>query len=82
MKCQGIDGLSRGCLNEGIGAGQAILSFCPWHLGALSRNSHLKDWISSWSGENTEFLTPEKWFERGHDLSGGKRIKEVITGLW
>ena len=45
MKRQGTDGLSRGCLHEGVGAGEAMLSFCPWHMSALDRSSSLKEWI-------------------------------------
>ena len=65
MKRQGTDGLSRGCLHEGIGAGEAMLSFCPWHLDVITRSPPLKAWIESWAGKATEFLEPKQWFERG-----------------
>ena len=47
-----------------------MLSFCPWNLSALDRNSNLKSWLSSWLGDEAEFLSPTDWFIRGHDISG------------
>ena len=74
MKKQGTDGLSRGSMSEGVAAGQSMLGFCPWHISALERNSQLKDWIVSWAGKDAEFLSPEQWFHRGHDLIKGTKL--------
>ena len=74
MKSQGTDGVSRGNLKEGVSVGQAMLSFCPWHLSALERNSKLKRWFSTWLGNEAEFLSPEDWFIRGHGISGGSFV--------
>ena len=68
MKDQGSDGLSRGNLNVGVMAGKSMLSFVPIHLTAFERSPKLKDWLLSFVGNKTEFLTPEQWFTRGHDL--------------
>ena len=71
IKCQGTDGISRGCLYEGISMKGSMLSFCPWHFNAFERNQHLKPWIESWAGNDAEFLTPKLWYSRGHDLTDG-----------
>ena len=72
MRAQGTDGVSRGNFKEGVSIGEAMLSFCPWHLSALDRNPKLRTWLSSWLGDQPEFLLPTDWFIRGHDISGGK----------
>ena len=79
MKAQGTDGVSRGNLQEGISLGQEMISFCPWHLLALERNSKLKTWFHSWLGSDLECLEPEDWFIRGHDIRGGKTGND---GFW
>ena len=78
MKQQGTDGVSRGNLKEGVSVGHSMLSFCPWHLSALERNSLLKPWISSWLGENIEYLQPKDWFIRGHDLVPGSQKENSL----
>jgi hypothetical protein len=69
MMGQGTDAVSRGQFKEGVTAGRAMLSFVPLAKSALEVHPPLKEWIVSWAGEKeTEFLTPEGWFERGHDI--------------
>ena len=69
MQIQGSDGLSRGNLNVGVMAGKSMLDFVPIHKKPSSRSPLLKDWISSWTGDvKLEWLTPEGWYTRGHDL--------------
>ena len=58
MKYQDTDGLSRGCLHEGISLEGNMMAFCPWHKSALEQNDKLEDWIKSWGGKDTEFLSP------------------------
>jgi hypothetical protein len=60
-------------------AGESIISFVPFHLSAVDRSSKVCDWVKSWVGEEVLFLEPEDWFERGHDLVGGK-VRE--DGFW
>jgi hypothetical protein len=72
MRAQGTDGVSRGQLKEGVSAGKSMLSFIPLHLDAIERSPAVEPWLKSWLGEDAEVLTPEGWFERGHDLLGGK----------
>ncbi|GFH55601.1 hypothetical protein CTEN210_12077 [Chaetoceros tenuissimus] len=55
MISQGTDGLSHGNLLSGVMAG-------------LERYSNLKTWIQSFVDDSTEFLSPEDWFRRGHDI--------------
>jgi hypothetical protein len=71
MIAQGTDGVSRGLLTEGVTTGVDMLSFIPLHLSALERSPQLKPWVKSWLGDDTEFLTPEQWFSRGHGINGG-----------
>jgi hypothetical protein len=68
---EGTDGVSRGQLREGVTAGESMLSFIPSNEDPLDRASELKPWIKSWAGDSAEFLSPEGWFERGHDQLGG-----------
>mmetsp|Transcript_39960 Transcript_39960/g.56309 ORF Transcript_39960/g.56309 Transcript_39960/m.56309 type:complete len:432 (+) Transcript_39960:3-1298(+) len=79
MIAQGTDGVSRGCLLDGVMAGKPFLSFVPLHKSALERSPDLEDWISSWAGGDPEFLQPIDWFRRGHDMDGGKLDEE---GYW
>ena len=74
MIAQGTDGLSRGDLLEGVLNGRSMLSFIPLHLSAIEREPALKPWIESWAGsgrkDKIEFLSPDDWFLRGHDING------------
>ena len=84
MILQGTDGLSRGDLGEGIMNGGNMLSYIPLHLNALERAPDLKAWIMSWlipkdEEEEIIFLDYEGWFERGHDILGGK---PNLDGIW
>jgi hypothetical protein len=72
MQHQGTDGLSRGNLNVGVMAGKSMLDFVPVHLSAFDRSVTLKPWLLSWMGHDTEFLTSNDWFTRGHDHVHGK----------
>ncbi len=66
---QGSDGLSRGNFTEGTMKGKSIFDFIPIARSAMDRSPGLKDWLRNWTGEkDLEFLDPEGWFERGHDL--------------
>ena len=69
---QGSDGLSRGNLLEGVMKGEEMLSFVPIHKSAIEEQTNLEDWIKSWApdGRNAILLSPEDWFERGHDITG------------
>ena len=79
---QGSDGLSRGNLNEGVMQGIPMSEFVPLHLSATQRSPGLTTWIKSWledKNQKVEFLQPEDWFVRGHDLNGGEENSE---GIW
>ena len=79
MMEQGTDGLSRGDLREGVMQGKQMMSFMPLHRSALERSLKLEQWIRSWAGEDLAFLSPEDWFEKGHDISGGTKNGD---GIW
>jgi hypothetical protein len=52
--------------------GESILFFVPFHLLAVDQSTEVYDWVKSWAGKEVLLLEPEDWFERGHDLIGGK----------
>jgi hypothetical protein len=76
---EGMDGVSRGQLREGVMVGESMLSFIPTNEDPLERATKLKAWIQSWAGNSAEFLTPEGWFKRGHDHRGGSKDSR---GFW
>jgi hypothetical protein len=67
MQAQGTDGVSRGQLSEGVMNGDPMMSFIPLHLTALDRSPILKDWLKEFISPDLEFLSPNGWFERGHN---------------
>ena len=71
MQAQGTDGVSRGCLKSGVAMGQMMLEFCPWGKSCLEISPKLKEWVTSWAGKETEFLSHKDWYLRGHDIKGG-----------
>ena len=73
MIAEGGDGVSRGSLNEGVMAGDTMLSSIPWHLFATERSPSLFSWLCSWAGATLEPLTPTDWFQKGHDIRGWKK---------
>ena len=69
MIAQGSDGLSRGDFSEGVMKGDDMKKFIPLHLSAIDRSNQLKGWVESWTGNSKlEWLSPEGWFTRGHNL--------------
>ena len=70
MIAVGVDGISRGILNEGIMSGRAMALFLPLHLTALERAPAFRTWLSETVEGVLEFLDPMDWFERGHDITG------------
>jgi hypothetical protein len=80
MISQGTDGLSRGCLTEGIMTGSSMLNYIPLHLSADARQPSLLPWLQDWTGCATlRPLSPAEWFDRGHGVKGGKIGPR---GLW
>ena len=71
MVAQGTDGVSRGQLKEGIALDRAMLSYCPWGQSAVDRSPKLVSWLRQTFDNSFELLSPENWYRRGHDLSGG-----------
>jgi hypothetical protein len=70
MIVQGTDGISRGKTNEGVMAGEEILSFIPTHQSAPKRTDGIVEWIKSWLGDESILLSPMDWYGRGHDITG------------
>jgi hypothetical protein len=67
MKAQGTDGVSRGQLTEGVMNGESMFAFLPMHESALQQSALVKNWLKDTVGKDVTFLTPDGWFERGHD---------------
>ena len=84
MIAQGADGLSRGNLSEGVMSHGNIMQDVPLHLSCLDRENNIRDWLKTWvmldRGEEIEYLSPEDWFERGHDLL--REGSANIDGRW
>ena len=77
MIAQGTDGVSRGCLGQGVMAGDVMSAHIPIYLSAIDRvPSGLLEWIKEWSGGDSTLLTEMGWFTTGHDIdcwdSGGE----------
>ena len=71
MITAGVDGLSRGCVTEGVMMGSGgLLPYVPLHLSVLSRSPDLQTWINWWWPEdscgNLEVLDANGWFVNGH----------------
>ncbi len=62
--------MSRGLLNEGVMAGEHILSFILLHLSGVERSPTLFPWLETWMGKKLELLDPGDWFQLGHDIRG------------
>ena len=83
MIVQGTDGTSRGDLGEGVMRGQTMMSFIPLHLTALECCRGLRDAIKNVIiprevEEEVIFLEYEDWFQRGHDIIGGKKNDDRV----
>jgi hypothetical protein len=78
---QGTDGLSRGCLGEGVMKGESMLSFVPLHRTALERCSNCLSWLQETYGMESKLtvLSSKDWFWRGHDITGGTKN---VDGFW
>ena len=78
MIAQGSDGLSRGDFSEGVMKGDDMKTFIPLHLSAIERSEGLKAWIESWTGDSVlEWLKPDEWTTRGHNLVEGVMEKNI-----
>ena len=84
MIAQGGDGLSRGATNEGVMNGENYLLFIPFHLSAIDCSPQIKEWLISWaSNQKLTFLTPDDWFQKGHNIIGWKEeLDRPGNKLW
>ena len=76
MIAEGGDGVSRGSLNEGVMAGEDMLTFIPLQLSAVERSPTLLAWLKSWTGSSLEPLSPSDWFQKGHDIRGWEKVQD------
>jgi hypothetical protein len=70
MIAQGTDGVSRGCLAQGVMAGEAMSAHVPIFLSAFDRSntSNLLEWMKGWCGRESILLNEMGWFTTGHDI--------------
>ena len=75
MIIQGTDGISRGDHSEGVMRGVSMAKFIPIHLSVFDREPKLKTKFQ-WSMGSLKhtILTPEGWFDAGHQESPGNYI--------
>jgi hypothetical protein len=73
MIAQGMDGVSRGDLCNGVMSGVSMLNFVPLNEGRDSRAPNLVVWFGEACGENWKTLAPKEWYHEVH-LSPGKYI--------
>jgi hypothetical protein len=73
MIAQGSDGISRGDLTEGVMTGDSMFDYIPLHLGAIQRSQKVLEWIHSWTHGEGDLLSPEDWYFRGQNITGGER---------
>ena len=68
MIASGVDGLSRGNYDAGISLGFDVRQFMPLNVSAWDvAGIVLGRWCKSWMGKDyAPPLTPEGWFEKGH----------------
>jgi hypothetical protein len=76
----GVDGLSRGCLTEGVMAGTPYLNFFPLNETAFERSPRLlDDFKQMLPFDDIALLEPADWFEKGHDIRDWIKNKK---GFW
>jgi hypothetical protein len=79
MIAQGTDGVSRGCLGQGVMAGEAMFAFIPIHQSAMERSEHLLPWIRNWSTSEALLLSELDWFEKATTSKDGKEILGILS---
>ena len=77
---QGTDSLSRGMIYEGLlGARFNFLHYLPLNKTAIERLPKVLEWIKTWAPLQHSVLSPEDWFEKGHDIVDWTKSEE---NLW
>ncbi len=79
---QGMDGLSRGILLEGVIRGEDMLSFVDLLRSAIERHPQLLNFVRSCVEPvlgACKLLSVDEWFEEGHGITGGTRKG---GGIW
>jgi hypothetical protein len=80
MIANGVDGLSRGSLTEGVMSGTPFLEFFPLNETALERSPDLlNDFKFMIPFEELTVLEPRDWFEKGHDIHGWAKNKKGFS---
>eukprot|EP00957_Ditylum_brightwellii_P102567 7817404-Ditylum_brightwellii.AAC.1 len=66
-------------MEEGFMRGTYMMQFIPLHRTSSEASPSIWEWVCSWEPWETEFLEPEGWFEKCHDISRGSSND---SGLW
>jgi hypothetical protein len=80
MIADGVDGLSRGCLTEGVMAGIPFLDFFPLNETAFERSpTLLEEFKTMLPLDDPHVLEPADWFKKGHNIRGWYKNNK---GFW
>lgn len=71
----GVDALSRGDLDNGMMAGNHVLTYVPIHQTAFERSERLREWVSGWVPEGALFFDTEDWFHSAYS-------PDYSCGVW
>jgi hypothetical protein len=88
MIAQRTDGLSRGCLSEGVMKGDSMLRYVPLHLCPLQCQPELLHWIQEWTDQPyLQPLSPTDWYRKGQGfteltLADGSWTTMELEGNW
>eukprot|EP00957_Ditylum_brightwellii_P018002 1356554-Ditylum_brightwellii.AAC.1 len=79
MIVQGMDGLTKGCLLEGVIKGQKMTDFLPLYLGGIVRSGGVLNWLRHWTSlPHLKPLTPEDYYRKGDGIDGGLLNSDTI----
>jgi hypothetical protein len=62
-----------------MSSGKGMLFYTLFHLSSIQQLPAVEPWLCSWLGPDAKVLTPEGWFEQGHDILGDKHDSK---GFW
>jgi hypothetical protein len=80
MIADGVDGLSRGSLTEGVMSDIPFLDFFPLNETVFERSDTLlEEFRKMLPLEEPQLLEPKDWFEKGHGIHGWYKNNK---GFW
>jgi hypothetical protein len=70
MIAQGMDGVSRGDLRNGVMSGESMLKHVPLNEGVNTRSPELLSWFLESAEGDWTVLEPAEWFHKAHVTDG------------